>query len=415
MLISILSDLHFGHGLNTRLENDSYQNAQEVMSKCMNSDLILIAGDIFDSRFPKTEVWAKALRVLSKPLLTKNKGIKLVKTIDKDLSEISKRSLEGIAVVAIHGTHERRGRDQINAIEALEETGFLIYLHCNGIIFEKDGKKVAIQGMSGVPERYAKQVMDRWNPRPVKGCHNILIFHQSIDPYVYSPLEPPTLNLSNLPKGFDIIINGHIHTREKAKIGDTTLLMPGSTVVTQLKKEESEVSKGFYQVRINKEFNINFVPLENNRKFFYEEIELKPKLLVRDQIEQVLTEKLKKDYKKIPIIKLKIVGKESGVIDKDLREIEKKYSEKAIIYFSKELESPEITRKIELLRGFRERKLSIEEMGLQILRKNLDNLNFGSTFNGENIFKLLSDGETGKAFSILSGQQKTLSQLFKSE
>lgn len=415
MLISILSDLHFGYGLNTKLENDSYQNAQEAISKCLNSDLILIAGDIFDSRIPKTEVWANTLRVLSKPLLTKNKDIKLVKTINKDLSEISKRSLEGLPVIAIHGTHERRGKGQINAIQALEETGFLIYLHCNGIIFEKDGQKVAIQGMSGVPERYAKQVMDKWDPKPVDEYYNILILHQSIEPFIYSPLEPPTLNLANLPKDFDLIINGHIHTRGRTKIDDTTLLLPGGTIVTQLKKEESEVSKGLYQIRIDKETNINFIPLENNRKFFYEEIKLKPDLTMRDQIEEVLTKKLSQDFKKIPIIKLKIFGKESGSIGKDLREIQKKYSEKAIIYFSRELESPEITRKIELLRSLREKKLSIEEMGLQILRKNLENLNFSSTFDGESIFRLLSEGETEKAFSILSGQQKTLAQLFKSE
>jgi len=415
MLISIFSDLHFGYGLNTKLEMDSYQNAQEAISKCLNSDLILIAGDIFDSRLPKTEVWANALRVLSKPLLTKNKGIKLVKTINKDLNVISHRTLEGIPIIAIHGTHERRGKEQINAIEALEETGFLIYLHCNGIIFEKDGQKVAIQGMSGVPERYAKQVMDRWDPKPVEGCYNILILHQSIEPYVYSPLEPPTLNLTNLPRGFDIIINGHIHTRERTKIGDTTLLMPGSVMITQLKKEESEVSKGLYQIRIGKETNINFIPLENDRKFFYEEIELKPDITIRDQIEEVLTKRLSQDFKKLPIIKFKILGKETGVIDKELREIEKKYSEKAIIYFSKELESQKIKRKIELLRSLREKKLSVEEMGLQILKKNLDDLKFSSTFDEESVFRLLSEGETEKAFSILSGQQKTLTQLMKSE
>ena len=92
-----------------------------------------------------------------------------------------------------------------------------------------------------------------------------------------------------------------------------------------------------------------------------------------------------------------------------------KYSEKVILHFSRELESSDITKKIELLRGLREKKLSIEEMGLKILGENLKKLNFGSSFDGENVFRLLSEGETEKAFSILSGQQKTLSQLFKSE
>jgi DNA repair exonuclease SbcCD nuclease subunit len=415
MKISILSDFHFGYGWNTKLEEDSYQNAQEAISKCLDSDLIVITGDIFDSVTPRTETLAKALKVLSKPLLTENKGVKLIKTLGKNLPEISNRTLSGIPVLALHGTHERRTKEQTNTIEALEQTGFLIHLHCNGLIFEKDGQKVSIQGMSGVPERYAKDILDKWNPKPEEGCYNILMLHQSIEPYVYSPLDPPSLNLSNLPKVFDLIINGHVHEKDLTKINGTTLLLPGSTIITQLKKEEAEVQKGFYRVEIEKETKINFIPLENNRKFFYNELEIKRDVTIREQIEENINKTISQDFKKTPIIKMKIVGKETDVINKELREIEKKYSDKAIIYFSKELESPEMTRKIELLRNLRERKLSIEEMGLQILKNNLKELKFSSTFDSDSVFKLLSEGDTEKTFDILTGKQTTLTQLMKSE
>jgi DNA repair exonuclease SbcCD nuclease subunit len=408
MRISILSDFHFGYGWNTRLEDDSFQNAKEALSKSLDSDLILIAGDIFDSRNPRTETWAKTLKVLSKPLLSENKGVKLTDKIKKDLPDISKRTLSAIPVLALHGTHDRRPKGQTNVIEALEQTGFLIHLHCNGLVFEKDGQKVAIQGMSGVPERYAKQVMDKWDPKPVEGCYNTLMFHQSIEPYVYSPLEPPTLNLTNLPKGFDLIVNGHVHTKDSTKIDKTQLLLTGSTIITQLKKEESEVDKGFYQVEIGEETKINFIPLENSRKFFYKELELKPDLPIRDQVEEVLTDTLKEEFKKKPIVKIKIFGKETGVIEKEFKEIEKKFSDKAIIYFQKELKSEEMTKKIELLRNLRERKLSVEETGLHILKKNLDELKFTSTFDYENVFKLLSKGDTEMVLDILTGEQKTL-------
>ncbi len=409
MRISILSDLHFGYGWNTRLENDSFQNAKEALSKCLDSDLILIAGDIFDSRNPRTETWAKTLKILSRPLLSENKGVKLIDSIDKDLPEISKRALSAVPVLALHGTHDMRPRDQTNVIEALEQTGFLVHLHCNGLVFEKNGQKVAIQGMSGVPERYAKQEMDKWDPKPVEGCYNILMFHQSIEPYVFSPLEPPTLNLNNLPKGFDLIVDGHVHTKNSTKIDNTHLLLTGSTIVTQLKKEEAEVDKGFYQVDTGQETKMNFIPLENNRKFFYKELELKPDVTIRAQIEGILNETFKAEFSKKPIIKIKIIGKETGIIEKELREIEKKFSDKAIIYFQKELESEEMTKKIELLRNLRERKLSIEETGLHILKKNLDELKFTSTFDYDSLFRLLSKGETDTALDILTGQQKTLS------
>jgi len=103
MKISIISDLHFGYAWNSRLEEDSFQNANEAIEKSLDSDLILIIGDIFDSRNPNTEILARAFKILSKPLLEKNKGIRLLNLIDKTLEKISERTLKGIPVITIAG------------------------------------------------------------------------------------------------------------------------------------------------------------------------------------------------------------------------------------------------------------------------------------------------------------------------
>jgi len=412
MKIAILSDFHFGYAYNTELENDSFDNANEAINKALDSDLILIAGDIFDSRVPKTSVWAKAIKILVKPLIKKSTGLKLL-SCSKELKDISKRTLSHSPVIALHGTHERRGRGEINAIQVLENAGILIHLHQNTIVFEKDGIKVAIYGMSGVPERYAKDILYKWNPKPMKNCFNILLLHQSIEPFVYSILEPPTLNLSNLPKGFDLIVDGHIHVSNQEKVGDTVLLLPGSTVITQLEENEALNEKGFFEIEIDKKLEINFRNLENNRKFFYEEIKLLKDTSVREQIENKIKTILSKEFVKSPLVKIKIVGEETEVLNQELREIERKYSDKSIIRFVKELEAPEIAKKIEFLRNLKEQKLSIEEMGLGLLKKNLEILNFDSTFDYDNIFKLLSEGETEKVFNILIGKQKTLEKILK--
>ena len=408
MKISILSDLHFGFAHNSELESDSFENAEEAIEKALESDLILIAGDIFDSRLPKTNTWAKAIRILVKPLLKENSGIKLV-SCTKELKEISKRTLRHIPVVALHGTHERRGKDEINVIETLENAGILIHLHCQTIVFEKDGVRVAVHGMSGVPERYAKDVMYEWGPLPLTDSFNIFMLHQSIDPFIYSPLEPPSITTSNLPKGFDIIVDGHLHSSGKEKIGDTLLIFPGSTVVTQLEKKEAEAKKGFFQVDIDKEIKVNFVSLENNRKFFYEEVKVEGSS--REQIEKAILNILNKDFGKPPIIKLKIIGKEAEVLEQDLKDLENKYSDKACIIFTKELETPEIVQKIEFLRNLREQKLSVEEIGVHVLKKNLDILDFEPAFDYEQMFELLSENNVEKVFNILIGEQKTLKKL----
>jgi DNA repair exonuclease SbcCD nuclease subunit len=411
MKVAVLSDFHFGFSYSLETENDSFENAEEAMEKALDCDLILIAGDIFDSRIPKTSVWAKAIKILVKPLLKESSGVRLV-SCSKELKEISKRTLSHLPVVAIHGTHERRGKDEINAVEALENAGILIHLHQNTIVFEKDGKRIAIHGMSGVPERYAKDVLYSWNPKPLENCFNILLIHQSIDPYVYSPLEPPTLNLSNLPKGFDVIIDGHVHSPAQEKIGNTLLIFPGSTIVTQFEKNEALAEKGFFKLEINGKVKVSFEKLEKNRKFFYEEVETKIGK-TNEQIEKIIKRILEQKFLKPPIIRIKIKGKETEVSDQDLREIEKKFSGQAIVTLIKELEKEEITRKVEFLRNLREQKLSIEEIGLNILRKNLEELGFGASFDPENIFDLLSEGEVEKVLNILVGEQTTLEKVLK--
>ena len=410
--IAVMSDFHFGHGYNTEIEDDSFDAVEEAMQQAIDCDLILILGDVFDSRVPRTAIWSKALHILTKPLLKPNPGIKFVSST-KDLKEISIRSLNHIPVVALHGNHERRGHGEVNTLTALENAGLLVHLHMENIVFEKDGKKVAIHGMSSVPERFAKNFLEQWNPQPVAGCTNILLLHQNVDPYVFSPLEPPSLSLSTLPKGFDLILNGHIHTTVQEKINGTLFVITGSTIITQLKKEEAQFNKGLWKIHLDREMKVEFIPLKNNRKFFYEDIFTQGATSLRQTVENKIQSLLNQPHSKRPIIKLRIVGKESEVIDADLRELEKKYSDRAIIIFVKELESPELAKKIEFLQNIREQKLSVEEVGLSVLKKNLEELQFATVFDYEQAFHLLSEGGVDVMLNILTGEQKTLMQSLK--
>jgi len=404
MIISIISDSHLGFSPNEKLEEDSYQNFEEAFTKALDSDLIILAGDLFDSRAPKTKAWAYALKILSKATLQENRGIRLVE-IDKPLKEASKKTLEHLPVVAIHGNHEVRAKGEINAIEALENAGLLIYLNMNRAIFEKDGEKIAIFGLSHVPERFAKEVLDKWDPRPLEDCYNILLLHQNIDPFVYSPLEQPTLTLSNLPQGFDLIVNGHVHISAMEKINGTTLLIPGSTISTQFQPSEAQVPKGFFRVD-TKSNKVEFVEV-NARKFFYEILEISKEQNAREIIERRIREKIFGNFVKPPIIKIRISGN-ALISDKDLRELERKYQDACILFFTKSLETPELTQKLEFLRSLKESRASLQEIGLNILRKSLEELGFKNSFDFVDIFNLLVDEEVDTALNILLGEQKTL-------
>lgn len=358
MKISVLSDLHFGFASNVELEMDSFDNAEEAMERSLDSDLIIVGGDIFDVRLPKTHTWANALRIFTKPLLVDNSGVKLV-SCTKKLKEIAeKRTLKHLPVIALHGNHERRARDELNTVQALENAGLVIYLNLNTIVFKKDGVKVALHCMSNVPERYAKDILNVWNPKPLPDCFNILILHQSIEPYVFSPLEPPTISLSNLPTGFDLIINGHLHGRAEENIGSTKFLMPGSTVITQFEKKEAESEKGFYEIYLKDKIEMKFVPFKKARKFFYEDIELKSDKnvgeLIKNRIEHILFGLVSE---KKPVIRFRLLGAETKLLDRYLTEMENKYRDKAILMFSKKLVKKDIDSKLEMLRNLIEQKI----------------------------------------------------------
>ncbi|MEM7821538.1 MAG: metallophosphoesterase [Candidatus Aenigmatarchaeota archaeon] len=408
MRIAVLSDLHLGFSHSPETEEDAFDNAEEAIEKAIDSDLILILGDIFDSKLPKTQVLGKAIKILVKPLQKESTGVRLLGST-KELKKILRRTLEHLPVIALHGTHERKEGGEMNIIEVLENAGLLIHLHCNSLVFEKNGIKVAIHGMSGVPERFAGDMIKKWNPTPIKDCFNLLLLHQNIEPYVYS-LEPPTISVSTLPSGFDMIIDGHVHERQLIDLGHTKLLFPGSTIVTQIKKEEMN-EKGFYMLEFGKEIKVKFIPLEKNRKIFYEEVFLNGS--VREEIEKTVEKILEKEFDKKPLIKIKVFGKESNTIDKELRNLEKKYSERAILIFSKEVESPAITKKIELLRNIKEQKHSIEEIGLEIFKKNLEELNYSFFIDYEYLFEVLAEGDVDKIIKILTGEQKTLENFKK--
>ncbi|MEM5801886.1 MAG: DNA repair exonuclease [Candidatus Aenigmatarchaeota archaeon] len=409
MRIAVISDCHLGHAYGTVLENDSFENFEEAVNKAIDggADLIILGGDTFDSKMPRTTVWAKALNILTKPLL-RSSNVKLLE-IDKPLKEISKRTLQHLPVLALHGNHERRAKGELNIIEALENAGLLIHLNKNTVVFEKDNIKVAISGMSNVPERYSKEELKKWNLEPKKGCFNILILHQNILPFVFSPLEYYSLTLEDLPKGFDLILDGHIHSHFMEKIGTTPFFVIGSTITTQLEKNESLIEKGFLFIDLDDKLRVSFIPLQNNRKFLYDEIEINPNIPLRSQVEDKISQLIyKKQSSKPPLIKLKIFGDERYISEVDLRAVEKKFEGKAIIIFSKELESAEVIEKTELLRGLIEEKLSIDEMGLNLLQKNLEELKFDFSIDFESLFHLLLEDEIERATDILFGEQKTL-------
>lgn len=334
MRIGVVSDNHLGY---PRFEEDSYKQAERALldasEKC---DMIINAGDVFDTRIPKLE--------------TLQKGIEIFKKIK-------------IPVYAIYGNHERRTKEMTNPVELLLTADVIKYLHGTSAVFEKNGDRVQIFGVGNIPDRYAKSAVESALKDfvPEEGTYKILVLHQTISEVLKTDEEEVSLEfLENLP--FDLIINGHIHKRMEKL--DGKVLMPGSTVITQLKKEETE-SKGYY-IHDTKEKKSEFVPVKC-REFFHDEMnfENSSEEEVRKQVREKVEELREKNPEAIILLKVKGTLRE-GLLSSDVA-----IEESGYIYIVNELNATDIKTKLDKIRKFRDEKLSVKDIAVAELEKRL--------------------------------------------
>ncbi len=383
MKLAILSDFHFGFASGTEREDDPFEAASEAIDKALSADLILVPGDIFDVKVPSTETLARAMEIFTKPILSRA-GVELYKTIKKSRKEISEKSLLGTPVIAIHGTHERRIKGLMNPVQALEKAGFAVYLHCNGVVFEKEGEKVCIQGMSGVPDQYAESVLKEWNPKPVPDCFNILMLHQSVKEFMHENV-PHAMPLEKIPPGFDLYILGHIHRPEVSSHAGSALIVSGSLIRTQLRKNMEKL-KGLWFFD-TKDAKPRFVPLENQRKFYCIEAEGKNLKETETEIENTL----QGHHRKKPIIRI-----DTSLDYSEINRLKTKFEDRALLYFRKKTtgeERPEA-------KSLEEHRLSVEKLGKKLLRENLEQAKLNPRLF-EEIFELLLEKKQDDALEIL--------------
>lgn len=331
MKIAIISDMHLGYA---RFEEDSFTQAEAAfLDADKKADCIICAGDVFDIKIPKLETIRRAVELFEKV---------------------------SIPVFAIHGNHERRSKDLTNPVQLLAAAGAIYYLHGSARTFEKNGEKALILGIGSVPEDYAIAAIKKCTEGMEKssGEFRILVLHQMISE---NPIEGQECisaeDLEGLP--FDLIINGHIH--EKKELLGGKLIIPGSTVITQLKKEETG-PRGYiiFDTAAKKS---EFVETKH-RKFFFEEIELKDAGLeeAKKAVEKKAMELRAKDSE--AIIRIKLAGNmKEGISPPDFSGL----AADRLLFIDNALDSAGIRERIERIKKSKDEKLSVREVALKSL------------------------------------------------
>lgn len=395
MKIAIFSDWHLGLNFQDEIGNDSFNNLLQAFTqiKERDVDVIISCGDLFDKKDLDHEIYYKAIELLNKVDIENNIGLK-----SRD------GKLLKIPMISITGNHEFKGKDYKSTGDVLEVGGYLKNLHAERVTIEKEDEKITVFGISGLDDRFFVDVLKKWNPKPIEGHYNILLIHQSIAEYL--PIkEEGVPSLSNLPSGFDIIVNGHLHWNIVEKINEKTrFLMPGSTVSTQNKKIESDKEKGFFILN-TKTNDLFFESIKDTRKIYYLDLKINQKnpIDIKEEIIERI-EKLEKNKEKKPLLRIVLKGellKGYFLKDIDLKEIQEKYKDDFYISFSNKLLEEKLKESIEKLKSIETEKGDVFERSRQIFFEQIKQTNISKDFDYERLFNILYNNDVEKAKEVI--------------
>ncbi len=384
MKLAIMADLHIGY---ERFDEDAYRQAREALEHASGvADAVLIAGDIFDKRSPKPEVIAQAINIFRDMSRRKWPA-----KVGEFRSKYGASAYTDVPIIAIPGTHERVAEGKENVLQLLALAGLLVDASEATAVLEMGQERVAVTGMGGVSEERVVECIAGLNPVPTPGAFNVFMMHQSV--FELLPFNDAFIRYEGLPKGFDLYVNGHIHGRVEAMVHGRDFIIPGSTVLTQLKDSEQE-AKGFVLFD-TKSYTHEFMAIKS-RPFVSSKLEFKeaqPKEVAR-RAEEAIDRAIARAGEN-PIVRVVLSGTvERGTagIDIPLNAVRAKYAGRAEVVLESELETPEIRQEIADLRENKIEGVSIKEIGMAAFSAKLKEHGFdGDGMPASRLFDVLSD------------------------
>ncbi len=363
MKVAVIADTHVGY---PRFYEDSFTQAEAAFRDAdEKADIILFLGDLYDTRVPSLQILGRTIsffRSIKKP------------------------------IYAIHGNHERRSKGALNPVGLLEKAGAINHLNFSSAIFEKDGEKIFIAGMGNVPDDLAKAGLEKLKGTiQIPQAHlSILMLHQSVSEFVFGE---NLLSMDDMERlGYDLVLNGHIHARKEAP----GFLIPGSTVITQLTKEETQ-PRGYYLYDTN-ERKHEFIPIPC-RKFLLEELEFRD--AKPSEVQEKAGELSARLRRENPEAIIRIILK--GTLEKGIRVSDVVFAGEVGTFMDNKLNEHMFRADLKAIREMREKKLSMREMGEARMRKKMEGK--ASLFEPLELFEALANGaEEGMAY--LQGRMK---------
>ena len=385
MKLGIVSDFHLGY---ERFRADAFKQAEEALSKVAElSDAILIPGDIFDNRAPKPDVLAEGI-VLFRELANRKWSAEIEEVVGNT------KAYTKAPIVVIPGTHERRAVGEENPVSVLALAGLAVDASDSLVVIRKGDERVAVRGIGGIAEERLRDYLKSTTFKPVENAFNVLMLHQSI--YALMPFSSDFIHFDELPEGYDLYIDGHIHNRIERTVHGKPFIIPGSTVLTQLKEAEQD-QKGFYV--FDTQTKMAEFHAINTRRFVVVKVNVENK--EPQEINKEVYERIEKEAEKgdMPIISVVLSGSlKKGFKTEDLSfsEIANMFEGKAIV----EISGNGIEEATTIANEFQQEMnggMSVRELGTSILVEKLRQVGYSLDFPPLELFEILSKESKEKA------------------
>ncbi|NPA86734.1 MAG: DNA repair exonuclease [Candidatus Diapherotrites archaeon] len=322
MKLLFLSDTHLGFGRRHRdypeRREDAYRGFKNALKIAVDEsvDLILHAGDFFDSVRPSFETLSEAVELLTS--LPPAEGIE-VTVRDLGGKELFTYAPARIPLIAVHGNHDWNQNRENNIYTLLERAGLLVYAHRRIVEIRKGDESICVVGMGWIPDKYVERVISSYSVAPCDRSY--FLFHQPVKGlYPSNPREkllPPSL----FPPGYGLYLGGHLHWIVDKEVAGKRFLIPGSTVITSLKEGEMDRPRIVYLIDGSA---VRPVEIPGVRRAFLVEASSLEEAIKK--IEELLA----KPHELPPIVKVVLEGERREEVDvEQLREL---FKGKALIY-----------------------------------------------------------------------------------
>lgn len=298
--ILITTDIHLGYADDDPIRgNDTINTFEEILqiAKKRDVDLILNGGDLFHDNKPSRRIMYECINLLRKYCLgDKPCSVEYLSDQSVDFSHTSFPHVNyndpnlsiAIPFFSIHGNHDDpAGAGSLCSLDLLSAAGLVNFfgrytnlekIEIKPVLLKKGSTRLALYGLGSIrDERLHRMFVQKkvYTVRPKQhqdDWFNLFVIHQNRSKHGATNYIPEQY----LDDFLDLVFWGHEHEclidPAFNSVQKFFVTQPGSSVATSLSKGETGTKHvGILSIK-GKEFNIEKIPLETVRQFYFEDL-----------------------------------------------------------------------------------------------------------------------------------------------